>query len=157
MRIECPASDGLWERYLECRYRNLYEPLGLARSVTTSDLDRPRDRAEVLHRVVLTPWEGCAEVVAAVGRLDLQPAHERGPSSQLRYFAVDGPFRGSGAGQALLEHLERRSLARGLPRLWMEARIPALNFYLRQGYIDVGEGPTKYGVIAHRILEKRLA
>lgn len=56
----------------------------------------------------------------------------------------------------LLARFEAESLARGLGRLWMEARTAALRFYARQGYSDIGEGPTKYGVIPHRIMEKGL-
>lgn len=151
-QVETPITDPLWERYLDCRYRNLYQPFGLPRSCTTSELDTPRDRPEVLHRMVMA-----GDHVAAVGRLDLQPDHAAGPSSQLRYCAVDGSHRGSGAGQFLLKHLEEESLRRVLPRLWMEARVAALNFYLRQGYTDFGEGPTKWGVIPHRLLDKHLA
>lgn len=151
MRIEIPTTDDLWRLYLDCRYRNLYEPFGLPPSVATSALDSPRERGDVLHRMVLADG-----AVAACGRLDLQPGNPAGPSSQLRYCAVDGPFRGSGAGQFLLRHFEAESLARGLPRLWMEARTAAVNFYARLGYVDVGEGPTKYGCIPHRIMEKGL-
>lgn len=152
MRIISPTTDALWSEYLGCRYRNLYAPFGLPLSCNTSELDSPRDRPEVLHRMVM---EG--DSVAAVGRLDLQPAHINGPRSQLRYCAVDPAHRGRGAGQLLLAEFERESAARGLTVLWMEARVAALNFYLRQGYADVGEGPTKWGVIPHRVLEKALA
>jgi GNAT superfamily N-acetyltransferase len=148
-----PASDDLWRRYIDCRYRNLYLPFGLDRAVAVSELDSPRDRPDVLHRVALDP----RGEVAACGRLDLQPAHPAGPSAQLRYCAVDERCRGAGAGQALLRHFEEQSLRRNLPRLWMEARTAALNFYLRQGYEDTGPGPTKFGLIPHRILEKHLA
>jgi GNAT superfamily N-acetyltransferase len=152
MLLVTPTTDALWQSYLDCRYRNLYEPFNLPRTCTTSELDSPRDRPEVLHRMVIIDNQ-----VAAVGRLDLQPAHQRGPSSQLRYCAVDPAHRGRGAGQFLLVALERESIDRNLPRLWMEARVAALNFYLRQGYTDIGEGPLKWGLIPHRILEKNLA
>lgn len=151
MRFETPKTALEWRAYLDCRYRNLYEPFGLPRSVNTSELDEPRDRPEVLHGMIVAD-----DAVAACGRLDFQPGNAAGPSSQLRYCAVDAPFRGSGAGQMLLARFEAESRARGLDRLWMEARVAAVNFYARLGYVDVGEGPTKYGVIAHRIMEKRL-
>ncbi|MDX2115160.1 MAG: GNAT family N-acetyltransferase [Planctomycetota bacterium] len=152
MRVASPESDELWAGYLRCRYVNLYEPFGLPESVTTSELDTPRVRPDVLHRLVLSD-EGS---IAAVGRLDLQPEHAEGPSAQLRYCAVDVPFRGRGAGQLLLSSLEEAALERGLGRLWMEAREAALRFYLRMGYRDIGVGPTKWGLIPHRILEKNL-
>lgn len=160
-RVECPSGDSAWSAYLECRYRGLYEPLCLPRSCTTSELDTPRDRAEVLHRMVVPVGASERDVlepggIAAVGRLDLQPGHPRGASAQLRYCAVAEAWRGKGAGQVLVGHLEDEARARGLHRLWMEARVAALNFYLRLGYVDMGEGPTKWGVIPHRIMEKAL-
>lgn len=151
MHFEVPTTDALWQAYLDCRYRNLYEPFGLPRGVNTSELDSPRSRPEVMHGMVLVDG-----AVAACGRLDFQPVHAAGPSSQLRYCAVDGPFRGSGAGQMLLARFEEESRSRGLNRLWMEARVAAVNFYARLGYVDIGAGPTKYEVIPHRIMEKRL-
>jgi len=155
MRVIAPTSDEQWRAYLACRYRNLYVPFGLPESCTTSELDTPRDRAGVLHRMVVVDRDG-QEEVAAVGRLDLQPGHAAGPSAQLRYFAVDVPHRGSGAGQALMLHMEAQARSAGCVRLWMEARTIAANFYARLGYADIGEGPTKWGVIPHRLMAKVL-
>jgi len=152
MKIVNPCTDELWEAYLACRYRNLYEEFGLPPSVTTSALDEPRERPDVLHRCVVVDG-----TIAACGRLDLQPDDAHGPSSQLRYFAVDKPFRGSGAGAMLLAGFEHESRERGLNRLWMEARTAAANFYARQGYADIGPGPLKYGLIPHRVMVKQLA
>lgn len=152
-QIVPPSTDDLWEAYLECRYRGLYEPFDLPRSCTTSELDSPRQRPEILHRCALSP----AGQVVAVGRLDLQPAHPtRGSTAQLRYFAVDAAARGQGAGQALLRALEHEAISRSIPTLWMEARVAALNFYLRMGYSDEGVGPLKWGKIPHRILARPL-
>jgi len=156
MRVIVPTTDEQWRAYLGCRYRNLYAPFGLPESCTTSELDEPRDRAGVLHRMVVVRDAGGAESIAAVGRLDLQPGHRDGPSAQLRYFAVDGPHRGTGAGQTLMAHMEEQARGAGCVRLWMEARTVAANFYARLGYADIGEGPTKWGVIPHRLMAKVL-
>lgn len=151
-RIIPPDTDNLWAGYLECRYRNLYQPFGLDRAVTTSELDSPRDRLGVLHRCVVV-----GESVVGVGRLDMQPGHPDGPSAQVRYFAVDPDRRGSGISQALLSHQESLAARHGAARVWMEARVAALNFYLRQGYTDIGPGPLKWGLIPHRVLHKPIA
>lgn len=149
--IITPMEPARWEQYLACRYRNLYEPFGLPISVNTSELDSPRDRPEILHRLVLRGGEA-----AGCGRLDLQPEAPSGPAAQVRYFAVDSSHRGSGAGQALMRHFEDEARRRGVRRIWMEARTAAVNFYARLGYADIGEGPTKYGCIPHRIMERWL-
>jgi GNAT superfamily N-acetyltransferase len=108
-------------------------------------------RPEILHRLALV--EGAA---AACARLDLRPDRPEGPCAQLRYFAVEGPFRGRGVGQILLRRLEEEAVERGAARLWMYARTAAINFYARAGYLDTGAGPTLYGCIAHRVMEKNL-
>ncbi len=156
MRVIVPTTDEQWRAYLECRYRNLYAPFELPESCTTSELDVPRNRPGVLHRMVMVADAGGVESTAAVGRLDLQPEHSAGPSAQLRYFAVDGPHRGTGAGQMLMRHMEEQARSAGCVRLWMEARTVAANFYARLGYADIGEGPTKWGVIPHRLMAKAL-
>ncbi len=152
LSIVDPQSDALWEAYIACRVRNLYTPYGLPSSCADNDLDRPRTRDDVLHRAAMLDGR-----VAGVGRLDLQPGREKGPSAQLRYFAVDGDTRGAGVGRALMAEFEQRATDRGVRFLWMEARQEALGFYERCGYGDIGLGPTKWGVIPHRLLEKQLS
>lgn len=152
MRIIAPDTDALWTAYLSCRFNNLYKPFNLPETCTTSELDSPRDRPGIHHRCALRD-DGR---VAAVGRLDIQPTHPQGPSAQVRYFAVDPDSRGTGIGAALLTHLEALAREAGIPRVWMEARVAALNFYLRAGYQDYGEGPNKWGRIPHRLLQKSI-
>ncbi len=152
MKILSPtASDELWNGYHACRYRTLYQPFNLPASCAVSDADTPRDRPDIIH--------ACAVVdgrVVACGRMDLQPNHPKGPRAQLRYFGVDTDQRGKGVAQALLRHLEDRARAAGITHVWMEARVAAAGFYLRAGYADAGEGPNKWGVIPHRIMERTI-
>ncbi|MGP1346008.1 MAG: GNAT family N-acetyltransferase [Phycisphaerales bacterium] len=164
MRIITPDTDDLWLAYLACRYRNLYEPFGLPHSVTTSELDHPRDRDGILHRASIieseagtpeAPGSGAARIVC-VARLDLQPDHPVAPSAQLRYFAADPEVRGKGVAREMMGALERLAIERGAQRLWMEARTAAVGFYSRLGYTDFGLGPNKYDLIPHRLLEKPL-
>jgi GNAT superfamily N-acetyltransferase len=146
-----PQLDEQWNAYVACRVRNLYTPYGLPASCADSDLDRPRSRPDILHRAATLDGR-----VVGVGRLDLQPERAKGPSAQLRFFAVDADTRGTGVGRALLAELERLARDYRVRYLWMEARQEALGFYERCGYSDIGLGPTKWGVIPHRLLEKDL-
>ena len=152
MRIITPDTDALWDAYLECRYQSLYAPFDLPRTCTTSELDHPRVREGILHRAVVDDENR----ILACGRLDIQLSHPDGSSAQLRYCGVDAAFRGQGAGQFLVRQLEEEARRAGCRRLWMEARVAALNFYLRLGYHDIGVGPTKWGVIPHRLLSREL-
>jgi GNAT superfamily N-acetyltransferase len=147
-----PQPDALWDAYIACRVRNLYTPYHLPASCADNDLDRPRARKDVFHRAATLDGR-----VSGVGRLDMQPDREKGPSAQLRYFAVDGETRGSGIGRALMAEFEQIAREWGARYLWMEARQEAVGFYERCGYGDIGVGPTKWGVIPHRLLEKSLS
>ena len=152
MRIVRPDTDRLWDAYIACRHRNLYLPYGLPESCSTSELDSPRERADVIHRAALDDVGS----VIGVGRLDHQPGHERGPAAQLRYFAVESSCRAGGVGRALLVRLEEDARAWGCVHLWMEARDDAVGFYTRMGYEAYGVGPTKWGVIPHTLMARSL-
>lgn len=61
--------------------------------------------------------------------------------------AVDGPFRGRGAGSALLDALVPECMAEGLPAIQLEARVTnagALRFYQRRGFRIIGTIPSLY-------------
>lgn len=154
--VMAPESVALWEAYVRCRVRNLYDPYGLPASCALSELDEPRDRPGVLHRLVL---EG--DAVIGVARLDLDPSEVPEPWSrpiaQLRYFAIDRERRGTGVGRVLLVAMERASIESGRPAIWMDARAEAVPFYARLGYADIGPGPTKWDIIPHRKMARRLA
>lgn len=152
VRLVDPRGDDDWAAYIDCRVRNLYTPYGLPASCADSALDSPRTREGVFHRAAALDGR-----IVGVGRLDLQPARDGGSTAQLRYFAVDAHARGAGVGRLLMTEFERLARERGAAALWMEARMEAVGFYERCGYTDIGVGPTKWGVIPHRILEKKLA
>ncbi len=161
MVVITPTTPELLAAAKACRVRNLYTPYGLGASCADSPMDEPLLRPDVVHRCILAPERDTEEpVVIATGRLDLGLGAEKYPGesvAQLRYFAVDADRRGLGLGRDLLEAFEREAKARRLTRIWMEARTEVKEFYLRCGYADIGLGPNKWGVIPHRIMDKRLA
>ncbi|MFM9958992.1 MAG: GNAT family N-acetyltransferase [Phycisphaerales bacterium] len=152
MEIISPtASDELWNAYQSCRYRTLYQPFNLPETCGHSEADTPRVRPDIIHACAVVDGK-----VVACGRMDLQPDHPKGPRAQLRYFGLDAEQRGKGIAQAMLRYLEDGAKGAGLTHIWMEARVAAAGFYARAGYADAGEGPTKWGVIPHRIMERTL-
>lgn len=156
VRIASPDTPELWDGYFACRVRNLYTPFGLAPATADNPLDHPRPheggRPEIAHRCAVEP----TGAVVACGRIDLQPDHADGPSAQVRYCAVDQSQRGRGVAQLLLASLEAFALEHSIRRVWMDARIPAVGFYARAGYEDLGPGPTKYDLIEHRVMARTI-
>ncbi len=70
----------------------------------------------------------------------LESSYENQPAYQLRGMAVDEAYRSRGIGAQLLAHAEKHIFTHTPVRtLWCNARVPALNFYLRQGWSIVSE------------------
>jgi ribosomal protein S18 acetylase RimI-like enzyme len=64
-----------------------------------------------------------------------------GLSGYLKLLGVDATVRGKGAGTALLEHIERRTLEDGQVELFLlvsDFNVAAQRFYRRHGYAEVG-------------------
>lgn len=79
------------------------------------------------------------------------------PQWQLRSMAVVSEHRG-GTGTALLHAAMERAWAAGAVSLWANARVEALNLYLRAGWQVVGDEWFKPGVGPHRwIIRTRLS
>ena len=76
--------------------------------------------------------------------------------AQVRYMAVAATHRGNGIGAGVLHALEAHAIAQGMNRIRLNARESATGFYTRHGYVDVGEGPTPWGIV-HRVMEKQIA
>ena len=73
---------------------------------------------------------------------------------RLRGMAVVPEARRRGIGQALLDACERHASAHGARRVWFNARIDAMPFYVSQGYEGIGEAYELPGIGLHRFAEK---
>lgn len=58
---------------------------------------------------------------------------------RIRGMAVLEAQRGAGVGSAILERLIDHARSRGASLIWCNARVPALSFYERSGFVPVGE------------------
>lgn len=83
------------------------------------------------------------------GRIDL------GAGGKIGRVAVLGPYRGSGAGAALMATLHSVARTAGLRSVWCNAQVSALGFYERLGYRVAGEPFLEAG-IEHRRMERSL-
>lgn len=89
------------------------------------------------------------EIVACVSCL------RRPDAWQIRGMATRADRQGRGIGSALLGFaLETLRAAPGPPRLWCNARVTALDFWLRNGWTVASDVFDIPGVGPHRVLER---
>jgi predicted GNAT family N-acyltransferase len=65
---------------------------------------------------------------------------------RLRGMATDQLRRGTGAGAALVAEAQQLALASGTPLIWCLARMTAVGFYQRQGWVVTGDEFESVGV-----------
>ncbi|WP_430641325.1 GNAT family N-acetyltransferase [Bradyrhizobium forestalis] len=79
-----------------------------------------------------------------------------GFSWRLRGMATHPRHRNSGYATAVLEHGVRLLRRRQASLLWANGRSSAIGFYLKHGFIRVGDEQVKPGVQPHYRIERRL-
>ncbi|MFM1807564.1 MAG: hypothetical protein RLZZ242_289 [Bacteroidota bacterium] len=75
---------------------------------------------------------------------------------QLRGMAVLDPFRNSGVGALLLRAAEDHARTKNIHTIWFNARIKAVSFYERNGYLKQGDPYEIEGVGTHFFMFKTL-
>ena len=75
---------------------------------------------------------------------------------QVRYMAVEPDCRSRGVGQAMLVELERLARRQGMTAIVLDAREPAVAFYLKNGYEVTGDSYLLFGEISHSKMEKKI-
>lgn len=81
--------------------------------------------------------------------------HTDAHTARLRQFAVSPTMQGQGVGAILLEKFEAIARSHGYKTIVLSARQTAVNFYLKHGYVTVGEGYIDVG-LPHIAMEKTL-
>jgi GNAT superfamily N-acetyltransferase len=79
----------------------------------------------------------------------------QGLDFQFRKFAVHSSVQGQGVGKALLAYVTEFAKAEGAGRLWCNARVEAIGFYLKLGFKQNGETFSRNG-IDYEIMDKVL-
>ena len=77
-----------------------------------------------------------------VGIVSLFP---KGLDFQFRKFAISASVQGQGFGRALLAYVIQFAKAEGAGRLWCNARLSAIGFYLKSGFSQTGQTFSKNG------------
>lgn len=86
-----------------------------------------------------------------------QPGDDRRAPWQLRGMATRPDVRGQGVGGAVLKAIIGHAAAHAGSVLWCNGRIPAVDFYLRHGFIRRGEEYVLPVTGAHYFLTRVLA
>jgi phosphoribosylformimino-5-aminoimidazole carboxamide ribotide isomerase len=77
---------------------------------------------------------------------------QRGDDFQFRKFAVDEGQQNMGIGSTMLTYISDFAKRNGGRRIWCNARISAINFYLKAGFTQTGQLFSKNG-FDYEILE----
>ena len=93
---------------------------------------------------------GAFEGEALVGVVSL---FQEGQDFQFRKFAVDENMQHQGVGSALLNYMEAFAATGGAERIWCNARVSAIGFYVKFGYSHTGKLFSKNG-FDYEIMEK---
>ena len=84
------------------------------------------------------------------------PAFEDEPQYQIRGMATASRHQRKGFGKKLLEEAEKSLKARGVEFIWCNARVVALDFYLKMGYTTYGPAFELPQIGPHYKMYKRL-
>lgn len=144
LQLRPPATEVQWERYFDLRWRVLRAPW-----------DQPRGSEKDIQEhdsIHVALWD-VADRPLAAGRVQFNGPHE----AQVRYMAVDPRWARRGLGSRILNELERQARACGARIVVLNARHPALPFYLWHGYETAGDAPTLFGTVPHVRMVKELA
>jgi len=80
---------------------------------------------------------------------------QKGTDFQFRKLAVDPAVQGTGIGNNLLAYITKHAQDQGGTRIWCNARVSAIGFYFKAGFVQTGELFSRNDV-DYEILEKRL-
>jgi N-acetylglutamate synthase-like GNAT family acetyltransferase len=94
----------------------------------------PGDRdATTVHLAAHSNGKVIACATILINQWDGQPAF------QLRGMAVDPAWQGKSIGRTLLDEVHRTAINAGVKILWANARVPAAQFYCKNGWEIVSE------------------
>ncbi|RYY35483.1 MAG: GNAT family N-acetyltransferase [Sphingobacteriaceae bacterium] len=75
---------------------------------------------------------------------------------QFRKFAVSPAYQGKGIGSMVLEYITEFAQSEGGTRIWCNARVTAINFYIKHGFAHTGNTFTRDGY-DYEVLTKSLS
>jgi diamine N-acetyltransferase len=89
---------------------------------------------------------------------DAQNERLEGVGLEIEAVYVHRRYQGLGIGSMLLEHARAEAKAIGADHVWLgvwELNRPAIRFYERKGFVEVGSHPFRFGSVEHHDLIMR--
>lgn len=152
IEVREPANDQEWEDYYRVRYERLRKPLGLAPG---SERDHPAEPSS-MHAAAIADGRVVGSVCWAIGMRQDAASGQRSVYVRLRQIAVDTAYERRGVGAALERIVERKAREVRAAELVANARLENVEFFRRQGWVEVGEGVTLYDQVESVAMAKAL-
>ena len=96
------------------------------------------------------------ERIVGVATIFPEPTPDEAKAWRLRGMAVDPGLQRSGVGTLLLQRAFGVLEQRRVPLLWCNARVPAVPFYERQGFVAIGEPFDVAGIGMHVVMRRAI-
>ena len=135
-------NEILYNQYLELRWLLLRKPLGGIRGSEVDSME-----SESFHKAA---FDSNGNMIG-VGRI-----HFIGNIAQIRYMAIIKQFRSKGFGSKLIIELEKIAVENDMKKIFLNSRISAVDFYLKNGYQKIKKINPSFGDIIHYRMEKIL-
>ena len=135
-------NEILYNQYLELRWLLLRKPLGGIRGSEVDSME-----SESFHKAA---FDSNGNMIG-VGRI-----HFIGNIAQIRYMAMIKQFRSKGFGSKLITELEKIAVENDMKKIFLNSRISAVDFYLKNGYQKIKKVNPSFGDIIHYRMEKIL-
>ncbi len=142
-KIIKPNTEEEWKSYYDIRFEVLRKPWNQPQQSTRDEWE---DRS--IHFLVMNEN---AEGIAT-GRLQLNSKTE----GQIRSMAVLEKYRNKNIGHLIIKEIETEAKSLGLNTITLDAREPALNFYLKNDYVVIADSYLLFGVIKHFSMKKSI-
>lgn len=127
--------------------------INLRYDVLRKPWDQPIDTAsDGLEEQSINAYIEDAGRVVACGRLQ----DNGGGVGQVRFMAVAQDYQGKGLGNLIMDFLEEKAMTQGLHTVELQARINAVAFYERNGYIIREKTFLLWSIIQHYLMSKSL-
>ena len=133
-------NEILYNQYLELRWLLLRKPLGGIRGTEIDSME-----SESFHKAA---FDSNGNMIG-VGRI-----HFSGNIAQIRYMAIIKRFRSKGFGSKLIKELEKIAVENDIKKIFLNSRIKAVDFYLKNGYNKKKSVKPSFGDIIHYRMEK---